>query len=114
MMSSRADGRRFGFHPNDLGANRAGRCSRFELADTCEACDGHTEDSRDPFDRLAELRAVGEARASKSMSDGRFARNASSVARVDESIAMNVPEMNVTARRTPIIAVIVRRRLRKH
>src|SRR5213079_2260812 len=53
-----------------------------------------------------------EARASKSMSDGRFVRNASSVARVDESIAMNVPETNVTARRTPIIAVIVRRRLR--
>jgi len=47
------------------------------------------------------------------MSTGDWSRRASRVARVDESIAMNVPAMNVTARRTPRIEERVRRWFRR-
>src|SRR2546425_13288049 len=40
-------------HPNYLGIDWTGSRTRFDLADTREACDGHTKDSRDSLDRLA-------------------------------------------------------------
>ena len=48
------EGRRetIGLHSDYLGIDWTGSRTRFELADTREACDGHTEDSRDILDRL--------------------------------------------------------------